>query len=318
MSNISNEQGRAYEYAWMKVLYDKLSSYKNTKIINNSSYLANESAWNSISNNQKDLFLSSAMAAVDVILEMEPILVEISDDEVLIEFQRDEAGIRGDVRDIVIKRNDIDWEVGLSVKHNHEAVKHSRLSYRLDFGKEWYGLSCSKEYWTDINPIFEMLTEQKKNNKKWADLKDKNHQVYKPILNAFINEISRSYQIDSNLPKKMVEYLIGVCDYYKVISMDSKHLTLIRTFNLHGTLNKPSHQKKSSINVPIVDLPSEIIAIRFKSNSLNTVEMYMNNGWQLSFRIHNASTYIEPSLKFDIQFIGLPLSILSIQCKWKQ
>lgn len=116
----------------------------------------------------------------------------------------------------------------------------------------------------------------------------------------------------------MVEYLIGVCDYYKVISMDSKHLTLIRTFNLHGTLNKPSHQKKSSINVPIVDLPSEIIAIRFKSNSLNTVEMYMNNGWQLSFRIHNASTYIEPSLKFDIQFIGLPLSILSIQCKWKQ
>ena len=44
--------------------------------------------------------------------------------------------------------------------------------------------------------------------------------------------------------------------------------------------------------------------------------MYLNNGWQLSFRIHNASTKVEPSLKFDVQFIGMPVSILNIECKW--
>lgn len=72
-------------------------------------------------------------------------------------FQKDEAGENGDVRDIVIYRKDIPWEVGLSIKHNHTAVKHSRLSHVLDFGKEWYGIPCSKQYWDDIRPIFAML-----------------------------------------------------------------------------------------------------------------------------------------------------------------
>jgi len=44
--------------------------------------------------------------------------------------------------------------------------------------------------------------------------------------------------------------------------------------------------------------------------------MYLNNGWQLSFRIHNASTIVEPSLKFDVQLIGMPVTILSIECQW--
>lgn len=35
------------------------------------------------------------------------------------------------------------------------------------------------------------------------------------------------------------------------------------------------------------------------SGSTNAVEMFLDNGWQLSFRIHNASTKVEPSLKFN-------------------
>ncbi|MEE0273575.1 MAG: HaeIII family restriction endonuclease [Coprococcus eutactus] len=53
------------------------------------------------------------------------------------------------------------------------------------------------------------------------------------------------------------------------------------------------------------------------SGSTNAVEMFLDNGWQLSFRIHNASTKVEPSLKFDVQFIGMPTSLLNIECKWK-
>jgi len=34
-----------------------------------------------------------------------------------------------------------------------------------------------------------------------------------------------------------------------------------------------------------------------------------HKGWQLSFRIHNASTLVEPSLKFDINIVGLPGSV---------
>lgn len=154
--------------------------------------------------------------------------------------------------------------------------------------------------------------------KKWSDIKDKDETVYIPLLNAFMDEVNKAYTTDSTIPQKMIEYLIGTSDYYKIVSHDKKHLTVIHTFNVHNTLNKPSKIKISAISVPVLKLPTELIALKFKTGSKNTVEMYLNNGWQLSFRIHNASTKVEPSLKFDIQFIGMPTSILNIECKWNK
>ncbi len=86
---------------------------------------------------------------------------------------------------------------------------------------------------------------------------------------------------------------------------------------MHATLNKPSKNKISAITVPIVELPDRLVALEFKPNSDNTVEMYFNHGWQISFRIHNASSRVESSLKFDVQFIGMPPKVLFLECKWK-
>ena len=74
-------------------------------------------------------------------------------------------------------------------------------------------------------------------------------------------------------------------------------------------------QKKSE--VPVVALPTRIVHIDFVPDSNNTVEVYMDGGWQFTFRIHNAATYVEPSLKFDIQMVGMPTAILTINCIWK-
>ncbi len=317
MSTNSNDQGRAYEYAWISSLYKTLSAIRKTRIVDNSSLEANKRAWNVMDDDMQALFEISANAAVDTILELEPLMSENDGNELLLEFQKDGAGIQGDVRDIVIKRNNIKWEIGLSIKHNHEAIKHSRLSHKLDFGEEWFGIPCTVNYWVDVNPIFDRLKEEKTKGKNWSDISDKEGSVYIPLLKAFMDEINRSYKADESIPRKIVEYLVGTSDYYKIVSHDNKRMTLIHTFNMHNTLNKPSKIKVSAINVPIVELPTELIAIKFKKGSNNTVEMYLNNGWQLSFRIHNASTKVEPSLKFDVQFIGIPVSILSIECKWK-
>lgn len=318
MSTNSNDQGRAYEYAWMETLYEALYHHRKTTIISNSSLVANKRAWSIMSDDMQHLFNISANAAIETILELEPRMVENDDDELTLEFQKDEAGTEGDVRDIVIKRNDIAWEIGLSIKHNHEAVKHSRLSHRLDIGKEWFGVNCSKEYWAEVKPIFDRLKSEKAKRTKWSEIIDKEESVYTPLLKAFIDEVKRAYAVDSSITRKMIEYLIGTEDYYKIVSMDNKRLTMIHTFNIHDTLNKPSKIKVSAITVPVIDLPTELVAIKFKSGSNNTVEMYLNNGWQLSFRIHNASSKVEPSLKFDIQFIGMPVSILNLECKWNE
>ena len=269
-----------------------------------------------MSKEMQELLEMSANSAVNTILELEPLMSE-DDGELLLEFQQDGAGIGGDVRDIIIRRNNIRWEIGLSIKHNHEAIKHSRLSHRLDFGNKWFGIPCSNEYWDAIKPIFDRLKNEKSNGSKWSEIDNKDGSVYVPLLQAFMDEVNRAYASDAGIPRKMIEYLIGTSDYYKVVSHDKKRLTLIHTFNVHGTLNKPSKIRVSAITVPIVELPTELVALKFKNHSTDTVEMYLNNGWQLSFRIHNASTKVEPSLKFDVQFIGMPVSILNIECKWK-
>jgi hypothetical protein len=49
----------------------------------------------------------------------------------------------------------------------------------------------------------------------------------------------------------------------------------------------------------------------FKTSSLNTLSMVMDKGWQVSFRIHNATSKLELSLKFDIQLIGNPPNLFT-------
>lgn len=317
ISTTSNDQGRAYEYAWINAINQALCNCRKTVIVPNSSLEANKRAWDAMTEDMKHLLTTSAEAAVAAVLELEPRMEEDGNDILKLKFQKDDAGVSGDVRDIVIKRDDIAWEVGLSIKHNHEAIKHSRLSHKLDFGKEWFGVPCSQNYWNDVTPIFDRLKAEKETGTKWPEIGDKDDSVYIPLLQAFMDEVNRAYVADSTMPRKMIEYLIGINDYYKVVSHDSQRLTMVHTFNVHGTLNQPSKIKVSAFSVPLLELPTELVAMRFKTGSSNTIEMYLNNGWELSFRIHNASSRVEPSLKFDIQFMGMPATIITINCAWK-
>ena len=148
-------------------------------------------------------------------------------------------------------------------------------------------------------------------------MSDKEDTVYVPLLDAFKSELLRAYEQDPTLPKRLISYLLGIRDFYKVVAIDRKQLTEFQSFNLRGELNRDGKHSKATIVIPIAELPDEIIALKFKRDSKNTVELYLNNGWSLSFRIHNASTIVEPSLKFDIQFLGVPKDIITINCIWR-
>lgn len=241
-------------------------------------------------------------------------ILDCQEDELKLIIQSDSKGEYGDVRDVLIIRKGIDWEIGLSIKHNNFAVKHSRLAKNLDFGKKWYSVECSKEYWKEIKPIFDYLEMEKKKTSKWRDLLNKEDDVYVPLLNAFKNEIYRQNDIYKNdIPKLMVEYLLGRFDFYKVIGIDNKKITQIQAYNFREKLNKGINKK---IKIPKSILPTRIISLDYKPNSKSILELYLDNGWQFSFRIHNASSIVEASLKFDIQIIGMPTTIVSINCNW--
>lgn len=316
MSTQSNDKGRAYEYICLQTLCQEINAVRPAKIVENSSLHAAHRAWSAIDINTQEVLKTSAKAAVATLFELEPLILEVVEDCLELFIQPDSKGEVGDVRDIILARKDIRWEIGLSIKHNHFAVKHSRLAKQLDFGARWFGIPCSQRYWLDIAPIFDYLSAEKAKSKKWSELPAKEDDVYIPLLKAFIAEVSAANATCKEVPQKLVEYLLGEFDFYKVISVDSKELTQIQAYNLRGDLNRSAKKRTPKIIVPRSALPTRIVSLDFKPGSSNTVELYMDGGWQFSFRIHNAATLVEPSLKFDIQIIGMPATIISINCLW--
>lgn len=317
ITNNSTTNGKAYEYACVLSIKEIVSKYRNVKIIENSSMSIARERYNTISDNEKKTMLKSAMAGINAILTMEPRIIEDGSDDLEISLQSDDAGIAGDVRDVLVIRKSIDWEIGISVKHNHYALKHSRLSMDLDFGKKWFNIPCSSEYFEEIKPYFQELKELKQQNVMWRDIENKDQRFYIPILNAFMKELNNKYkEYDSEVTKRMISYLIGINDFYKLIGIDSQRITRVIPFNMYGTLNKPAKNNNPIQEVQILELPTRIVELDFKKDSTTTLELIMDNRWQISFRIHNASSKVEPSLKFDVQLIGQPTALFVIDMPW--
>jgi len=311
-------KGKAYEYACVLAVNDLISSIRPVEIVDNSSLEIAKSHFNNdISDLERRNMSLSAKAGVQVIIQMEPRMYD-GKDKLTISLQPDTVATKkGDIRDVLIIRRSIKWEIGISLKHNHAALKHSRLSPKIDFGKEWFNCPCSEEYFKEINKIFSFLAESKKQGKKWSDFgKGKEFFVYRPVLMAFMKEFTRLAD-KKNITSKLIKYLIGSNgrDYYKMIHYDN-HIVTITPFNLYGTLNQKGENATPLKTIPPVRLPKKILCMDFKEKSSSTLILSMDEGWQISFRIHNASTFVEPSLKFDIQLKGQPANLFYINATW--
>lgn len=302
--------GKSFEYALLVQFEEKLKDKTNLEVVKNSSFDIAKDCFGSVSTTEKSEYLLSASFAVNFLMDIEPRLSnDVGKDDILqLEISSDDRGKYGDVRDVLTIRLLQKWEIGISAKNNHRAVKHSRLSSKIDFGEKWLGIKNSKEYFDTVTPIFDDLKKIKKESggkKKWSELGDYHSTIYIPILKAFIKELGNLYNKD---PKKvassLVSYLVGNKDFYKVIK--ERNSVEIHAYNLNETLNLPFENIQPKYKTPKVPLPTKIVDIDFKADSDTTVVVVMNNDWTLSFRIHNASSKIEPSLKFDINLLKSP------------
>lgn len=308
------ENGKAFEYAIAKAYSDFLESE------NISVWLQDNDAFRHARNcyeiqdpvGQQGFYLA-AQKTIETMVAIEPGLVTAKNnsDFLNIRLAADSEGIIGDVRDVIFSRPNIisSWEIGISAKNNHDAVKHSRLSPFIDFGTEWMECPCSTVYFSEINPVFDDLMKIKIANPKttWADLGEaKTDDVYVPLLKAFRKEMLQLTKSNPQASANLLHYLIGRKPFYKVIKEDRSNIVVVKAFNIGGKLNQTVNGRKPVVKTDTVKLPTRIIELDFKENSETTLMMIMDEGWQISFRIHNASTYIENSLKFDIQLIGNP------------
>lgn len=315
-TGIQTSNGKAFEYACVRAIYEQFEEDQHIVIETSPQIETAQKLYTGISKDMKPLLDAAAQAAVKIIKRLEPQLVEPDGNEPLyLSLQADAAGIKGDVRDVLCIRKQNGWEIGLSCKHNHHAVKHSRLSDTIDFGEEWLGIPCSKEYFDKVVPLFTELRNIRDKSRSegipalWNDIEGKAEKYYIPVLKAFMEELSKINYENEHIPEKMIRYLLGRHDFYKVITDDKNKTTRVEAINIRGTLNQQSGAVKSITKIPILKMPTQFYHIGFKAGSDNTIEVVCDEGWQISMRIHSASSKIEPSLKFDINLIALPTSV---------
>ena len=146
---------------------------------------------------------------------------------------------------------------------------------------------------------------------------DKAERYYVPILNAFMEELRRlDKENPGEIPSLLIQYLIGRNDFYKVITDDTHRCTKVQVINLYGTLHVKSGKHKAMTSINLLKLPKRFFHIGFKPDSDNTIEVICDEGWNIAMRLHNASSEVEPSLKFDVKLEALPSSIYTEVAPW--
>lgn len=80
MTEKSNNNGRAFEFACLKLLHDKIATCRQVKIVENSAFEAAKRAWEKIDSPLKANFQKSAEIFATTIFNCEPRMTEKGDD----------------------------------------------------------------------------------------------------------------------------------------------------------------------------------------------------------------------------------------------
>lgn len=319
MHNMSNGQqvknGKAFEYA-IAVEYQRYLNDNGyaAKIVENEASAQAKGYYDSFSEIEKQKYNNAAYETIRTMILIEPGLIapKNQNDVLSIYLQKDQEGEYGDVRDVVFQRKLSAWEIGFSAKNNNDDVKHNRLSDTIDFGEKWnLGEPCSETYWNKVKPIFKKIRDLKANKPSisWDDIGAdvKVNEFYLPLLDAFREEVLRIAQNHSDMPQRLVAYLVGNYPFYKIIKDDTHKLVVVKSFNFDGTLNKTVNGVRSRYKTPKILFPTRIIEFKMdEKHPKDTLVMVLNEGWEIGFRIHSADNPIVPSFKFAIKLLGNP------------
>lgn len=215
-------------------------------------------------------------------------------------MQSDGRGQVGDPRDIVLSL--AKGNLGISAKRNNDVAKNPRVQrHNSDFGKKWnLGASVSAQYREKVEEVFGYVDLAKKNGAiNWKDMGSNLHQcVYAPMIAAFGKEF-KSLCKDSNICKQFIRYMVGNCDYYKIMVYPNQ--IIVQGYNLHGNLSCAK-----------LSFPKSLLSVVPKSGANNTtIILSFDGGWVFSMRIHSARTKLENSLKWDVRMTAHPSNLYS-------
>ncbi|MBD2695201.1 HaeIII family restriction endonuclease [Anabaena catenula] len=189
-----------------------------------------------------------------------------------------------DVTDICLTSRS--WTVNLSLKHNHSALRHQRpgtTPIHCGYSKDSAQMQQFKQQ-------YQVITQELKQHIGQANLFKElpsaliEQYLYTPVCNL-VSQFITSHA--STCTTHLFQYLVGDVNYYKII-VDTHAQTL-------------SIQKFADIQ-----MPTNVIA----TVNRQYVNLSFDNGWEISMRLHTASSQLKnsPSLKFDTKALNNPLT----------
>ncbi len=327
MSTKHTLNGKAFEYACLVAFQKKLEELgKPVKATEDRALCTARSKFEALDSNSQSNYLKAAETAVEIITPLEP-QIEHGEGVLYLSINTDAVakGPQGDVRDVMcvrIKNGASGWEVGFSCKHNHEGLKHPRITEAKDFGKAWLGYPCSREFIAKMDGIMSSLESLEERSVLWRDVDDKVGKYYRPVLDAFIEEIQRLCGTYPDAPERFLKYFFGANDFYKIIAKESKKQTTVEGFNIGGTLGVPAPDRKPATKVAQLRMPSRLYDVSYKKKrngkpSDTTIVMTFDEGWAISMRLHNKDDVVKlTGLSFEVELVGLASGMYSDTRLW--
>ncbi len=296
VNSVSNDTGRALEYELTKQIVD-LAANNKIKVTLTQRAIANNIRdkiyLESLSKAFQDDFSKYSKAFISWIIKNQWFS---NAKTILIDRLPDSEGVESDVTDIRITI-DGNTEKNISLKHNHNALKHPRIS-NLARQCGVTDINIAKKYKTDYKKIWNDFMVRglklKQNSTQFCELKDIDNDfidvnLYKPLIELVVNFINNNLKNKNNL-KHFFTFLTGKV-YFIAVKNEGDYI-IIKHFE---NLNAPASYK--------IVYPYE--------NRLSTFFVEFDNGWKMTLRLHTASkeyiinNKVNSSVKLDVLCINL-------------
>jgi HaeIII restriction endonuclease len=289
MSKISNQYGRALEYAIVERLIQNLSV--SQLLLSSRAVKAQTRDFPHYHSLPIDIQTNYQKCA-NRVFEWLNNDFSITQQTIILDRLPDEASRKGDVTDIKLSLKPC--HVNLSIKHNNKAFKHQRpasTAQHLGYPKKSYeDLQFRQEYKTVTQAFITSVREYS----YFRDLPDGFilENLYIPIC-ELVTRFINYHGSQAGNAKFLFDFLVGTTDFYKIILSDRQSILVIQEFSQIS-------------NITSVDA----------DNHENYISLNFSNSWIIKMRLHSASSRIgnTPSLKFDTQpvHITVPEKLFSL------
>ncbi len=167
------------------------------------------------------------------------------------------------------------------MKQEYFTVIQCALRFNQDFGQIWFGSPCSENYSQKLNSISLRLKELNEDGMPYEEAEQVAESISMTMSDIFMHELSNIFQTNKNAPSNFVKYII-----------ESSERS--RQDGLYFGFIKPAQ------------IPTRLIHIGKAFDSCDTVELYLDKGWQFNFQMRCINMECNPTIYMSIQIVGMP------------